>query len=936
MVLVNRIIDIKKIIIVFLLMLFGSFAYAQSMKNVYIELPDSISADSENELISGASVRIVNNSDTVFVGSLVVRTPQEISLISNNNITILLKPHQSIYLPVKMLGSSLARSGSYMICFLLYDAFHQVCFRKFAPVAIPRRKLLLVFCNQRSFLFTRVGDSIRIPITLQNDGNIDLSTTFVTAFPRELTSGYNYSIPIPIRAFSDTSFFLAFKYNSTMRSMGTVNFSVTCLNSDGTSLTVIPLIIQFAKSKRRYRAAAPFNASLATRNYLSFSSNGIGSSGNNISYAINGFSSYLVGDADYRMNINTQFWRNGSSYATMLYNSYVEMDKPHYGFSLGSIDRTGEMNLDGRGAELRIKDSASTKVFSLGMLEKNTNLLGSYKGWNSSGSAGWMRYRNMDSVLSFNSALVYDNNKSAYSKNFLWDGESYYSVQRNLRYHFKFAMGYVYNDTSLVGHYSTMVGAGFSSIHKNLTLTSENLVSTRYYPGTQKGAINLLESISWKVTPKDILWASFNNSLYTPSLSVYSWNDSVYHNYNRYGTQTYSLGFTNYANSRMLLSFYAQHANQTLNLGEGPDAMHDWLGSGSITYNLPEHNEYFSLSGQFGQYNFKDSTAWNNQMKASLNYTTKYFSFFGEYQRGIFLLSERTYSSSEKNYEKYNFYSILHFPLFKNMLTSSWSAGYYFGHSITSTLLFSGNLSLSLNRFSYNVTGSYYKYSNGMHAQNIQMGLTWGLPGFVSPTKKWKSRNLHLFLFKDCNSNGRFDFGDSVAIGQIVYIGGTAFLTDRNGEIFYKGLPGGNSISIEIPSSVAGWYAPIQYVVMNIDHNLNIPLTQAGSVYGSISILQDKLLGYYIGTHMNGIIISATSPSGQKTYTQTDSNGNFFFFLPAGSYLFSVDKMQMPSELECKDNDQTVFVSIGRGSANKIHFTLRSKIKKLNIKHFGS
>src|SRR5690606_27460549 len=142
------------------------------------------------------------------------------------------------------------------------------------------------------------------------------------------------------------------------------------------------------------------------------------------------------------------------------------------------------------------------------------------------------------------------------------------------------------------------------------------------------------------------------------------------------------------------------------------------------------------------------------------------------------------------------------------------------------------------------------------------------------PVRKYYT--LKLMLYKDGNTNGRWDPGEEPVIGQTLAINGTMFVSDERGFVIFKNIDKGDyKTDFGYSSKIRGWIpngGTIQHFTVNGNESIRVPYKISRVLQGKLSLNADE--NSNLSFNLANIKVSATSLLDTITYsTITDQNG---------------------------------------------------------------
>ncbi|MHB1923034.1 MAG: MSCRAMM family protein, partial [Chitinophagaceae bacterium] len=612
-------------------------------------------------------------------------------------------------------------------------------------------------------------------------------------------------------------------------------------------------------------------------------------------------------------------------------NTYISYESHNLGITAGDISRNFDLNIFGRGVALYALDTANKNYYETGYMDNAGSLLEKYNPAFPLGHTMWGTIRHQATHWQLQTVLLYQKDPFSKTGNILLTNQLDWTTVKHFIFSAQLNAG---NTNEYLNPRMNKSGwSGSFSMNKDfgkLSISSSNTYSSPYYPGIKKGARILSERITYS-KKKSTLWGSFNYYSYQPKFLNLPFNFA-----SNYGSSKAALGWSPHlgAYAISISPYYSSEKSSQPIMDSVVEAkIKAWRLMAQLNYNSPKGNKSIGLNAETG---IAQNSLQNNeefQFKINSNFNSRFFNLTSNFQVGSFYPGEalNVYLQHLKHYK-----SIYITPMFqKNFLHNNLliQAGLSYSYNTISryNLSFTGVIQYqfpSQSLLSVNLVTNKNVYSP-VPFNNLQVSYTNKIPEGRIGTKY---NTLEVILYKDLNKNNVFDAGDSLAANQPININNDAFITDSRGMAEYQNLPNGSYNIYILPEF--GWYAANQVVSLNKKkQTVWVALHKTGAVEGSIAYSFNQF-SYQIDKPKLGIIINAMDNQGNITTTRTDNNGNFIFFLPAGTYTILVDPQNLPSEIECVNNNQKVNVT--SDSYLKVSFLLRVKNRKLEIKKFNS
>jgi hypothetical protein len=906
---------------------------------LYAQLNNSLSsikfADKEisvnNEELANLTVKVKNDSKMVLNAVANVNTDNEIDLISKKNFAISINPGDSLYMPIKIFISKKAQSGMlHLVRFVLKDSLQNIIGSDSCELKISIKKNVIFYAQVSSVLLENNTDSIRIPVRVVNMGNTTQKISLIAGYPSSVDLGdFQKASVLVVKPLKDTTIVFTKAVNRSMFTNQGFDVNITGLYSNGELFNMAYIKIQNARNSRTYRDQN-YNDSYEN-NSLSLSSMGVFSP--NESYLMQGRGTLGLPEGKISYNLDATMYKNVGYSPAIIRNTYISYEALNMGLKAGNINKNMDINLNGKGGEFFLNDTAARNQYIGGYINSSSNLLGeSYKSVFSPGKAAWGSFIHTARKWQLNSGAIYELNPFLGVRNMLLSN-LFRLKQKDFRYLFTLNSGRVSGINSERVKFGFAAGVDIVGSIKDFSLNSTNYFSTGYYPGLRQGALSFSERVTYN-RPKGNLWASMEYYDYKPQniSSTILFNPT-------YNSLRLEAGISKKIFGKITLSFapyFTSDKNNSFQFLDvnAPDASLNSFNIGT-TLNVPiSSSQYFSLNTESGYYSSSVDASKRFHFRSNSNYRYKYFNLSTAIQKGSFYINEAINDYQKKvsgNYIINITPSVQHVFLHNKLKTN-------LGISYSNTKFTGKGLQLT-GRTEYeiipktiifaSVNHNRYTFINDQYNSSVfEIGITKKLR---NGKIEGKSKFLEIFVFKDINQNGIYDHGDSTANNHLIYIDDIIFLTKPDGTVRYKNLPTGD-YRISLPKT-RGWYAPDQMINFNQKERIEIPLQKTGTLKGRVSYSFNEY-SYEINERREGLMINAIGENGQKYVTKTNIDGSYIFFMPVGKYVVSIDRENLPAEVENKlEYQQTEIVP---GEIKSLDLVLNVKQRKIETKRFVS
>jgi hypothetical protein len=892
---------------------------------------DAISAD--NGELMDIRVRIDNWFSQKMNVSIKITADEELELVSKSTEKITIVPQQGFFVSFRVLVPQRTIAQDRLrLLFELKDSSGQLIESRYLYVNINATKNITMFMIEPNLVIRERNEKMLIPIRIHNRGNTTEELTIVTNFPFLEEAGALFTKTFTIHPFADTIINVERVVSKQMLQLNQFNVSISAVYENGDIAGLGSVVVQSLRSSKSYTENmpndyyydAPYNHSIEVGvQYLLTPYE---------SYTAKGGSDLFFNNTKITYNFDAQFWKKTYS-DPYLRNTYLQFEHNNIGLIVGSVTRNYDINLTGRGAAAYVRDTAHGSYYEVGAMDESYNLVGksNYSGIENNKSA-WANFAIKKTSWSFASVLIQQTNNLE---------DSRYSVSSNefkwIRKKFKASaiadISYTKTNTS---NNSIFAGAGGFSMNGEwgkVAISSENFISSPYYPGLKRGTRNFSERIS--LTNKKLsLWGSYSNYNYEPKYLDLSGLSST-----TFTTNKAELGLSGKFSEDFAFSVSPVYYHETNSYATGASSLNAEIKSLGSAFQLNYFNnarrQYLYINSEAGIYQAPLTGHTDNTPHFKTSATVKYdfFSLNVYAQWGAFyagdILSEHYQSGGATRI--INITPLVEAGFFKKRLMVLAGVTYTENNFSGDGWQVTGRADYGFAR-NYKMYVSFMKYRydiNDYEFTDARIGLIRDLPVTKITTNQ---KTMTVFIYKDINNNNEYDKGDSVASGFQAEVNKNIFVSGDNGKIFYKGLPDG-IYSVSAPS-MEGWYAPEQEIRFSGKSTIAIALHRTSVLVGEIVYEEQTAIVYDVEKKKNNISVYATSVDGRYFYTQTGDNGRFFLYLPPGEYDIEIKDEDRPEQIECSNCKQ--FVRVQSGVVNKVQFIFSVKERVVKLQKFIS
>lgn len=200
--------------------------------------------------------------------------------------------------------------------------------------------------------------------------------------------------------------------------------------------------------------------------------------------------------------------------------------------------------------------------------------------------------------------------------------------------------------------------------------------------------------------------------------------------------------------------------------------------------------------------------------------------------------------------------------------------------------------------------------------------------------KRGASYNFGLLLFKDKNNNNQYDKDiDEVIPQAVLAVNENMVQSNAAGEVLFKNMDASPlRLYFGSVASLQGWIPKDglkQIVVPAKDaKKIFIPFKESRTVTGSIQFYFDNKSDQRM--ELGNIRLTATDEGGNNVSTLTDDNGRFFFNLPAGQYIITLNTAAFDEQFKPTEISKTA--DLKNNTSLNLIFDVRQKKRQINIR----
>ena len=925
-------------IILFLLIPFCNWVSAQANADAAISMEIRNEQNSANPNIIDVLLVLKNNESNHFKGRVEVNTPTGFRTISDSNPEIELNAGQQLFIPLKILKNATIVSGKADLIFTITDEKkHQVVKKSLSYTVTENNNMRITAENPVVYMGT-YKDSLEIRARVSNLGNKKQNVTIVFKIPEATQKNLFIEEKGTINVQKDSVFIFRFvpSGNLLRSSQFTVNIA-GFREPDKEIFGNASVLVQNVSSTQRYQDAEFDLFSNYSKNTITASYRRIGN--NTDMYQ-------LIGSGGFNLPSGYMFIR-GNIYTLnnqsdpVVSNTYLTYRREKSEFTLGNISKLMEVSLFGRGAEYAYTSSDKDKKIEVGfvdqsfsLIERNSFLKYGY-GFYARGITGAQ-----NASKNFSATYIFKNDPYEKANHHVLGTDIQYAFNNFWKMNSKVYSGLSFYENTHLTQPSLALEAQYSGNINKINLNGNYFYSSDYYPGNRRGIVQIQQNFSTSIFKNHSLYANVMISNFSPKFYSYNYDIRSYTTRGDIGinfAKRKNFGFSAGAQ-------YQEESSNTYNnfLDTSGNQEIQKLKASRITQNITwvsnnkKHSSLLALETGSVQYPSSDNA--QLQMKATGNYSYKWFNVNGIYQYGSYYLSEFASSrifSKDIIYKKFSVSAFINKNLLSEKLTVT------SGLSYTDDILYgkspSGfvNLKYAKDRYGVFLNSSWYNYSSGNFSNNlftVEAGVTLNLqPNRLDASKKGE---ISAFVYYDNNHNNIYDEGDQSAENYIIMINNISFRTNNEGKIIYKAIPYGKYMLKQVIQQ--GWYyQDSEFEVKKHSYFLQVPLHQNGTVLGKINYEFDPKKALEFESKTAGIIFNIYDGDQLLQRVVTDDSGEFGSFLRSGNYTVQLMESSLPANTYCEKISQNITVQAGK-LMNLEPFTIKVSEKRVHVKKFGN
>lgn len=375
-----------------ILICFSIFSVQAQTNMVRISLAENKDKSIDRAMID-ATVALKNTTNTTIEGHLeILSTTESLYVLQNKSKTIILNPNETLFIAVKAMISATASPENLAQLeahFTLSNSKEKIS--ALLPIVIKEIRLVKMIVQQTNLLYEQVGDSLRIPIRLLNEGNSTQTITILANYPEFVAKNRIENNTITIKAHTDSLLILKKEITREILKQEEFAIAIRSLYQNGDIIGFATIRANPIKQSRRYipefvtdysNPFSPINQ-ITTSQQTSNSHQNVMAFYGNVQAEINKGTVYT--------NLDFNWWEQSNQ--TFMRNTWIGYKEKTVGLQVGNISKFNDLNLIGRGIETFFKTSTNNKI-EAGFLEKSYSVIDFSTP--SSGQSAWVSFTNKD------------------------------------------------------------------------------------------------------------------------------------------------------------------------------------------------------------------------------------------------------------------------------------------------------------------------------------------------------------------------------------------------------------------------------------------------------------------------------------------------------------------------------------------------------------
>lgn len=897
-----------------------------------------IKSISEKGQLLSHVLKVVNQSDISFDGVIAVNAAAGMRPLSQGEQAVHIAPGDSGFVSFKLLLTKDLTAGEKKVRYdVLNEAKKSVAHCE-ASLQIAQRERLTLLTDQAPILITDPDDSVRVSVTVSNNGNMTEQITLVFNVPNLRNVSPFTEMTTSLAPGEQQEFIHSFIASSNLLTEERFQVRITAMKGSEKKIVDTKMVTIHSISPRR-----SYNTLL--RDQMAGYGEGTSDNAIQLSYrTYNNTSStiqlqgggYLDLPAGY-LHLKGNIYQYNTRPLPYVTNTSLTYRLFGNEFTMGNVSEQAELSLYGRGVKASFSDSLGSRRFSIGAIDQNYNLLAT-EPWFNDYYSFFVKGELGADTGNTGTAVGYVFQRNPYER------ALFHMASVAWRYRFSDQWELEMNSHGSMAQYQETADhklTGAAELRYRGTLFSDLMLnglayySDPYFSGNRKGALSLSQGVSKRLSDDIYLSGSFSYNKSEPKSYTYNYN---YRSENSYGNFSVSLpGLPGFTSS--LLYNYQRESSPTYSR---------YIGESGIDQNLTmaahrlgwqwrwqhpagNHSLFGSLEG--GSFRNPVGESRERQGKASLSYAYRWLTTGVTWQQGAYYLYEQVMAQQlHREFTRFTASASVNHRFSNSFHLSS---GFNFTRDVYQGSVPSVNINvryITRHHLSFSLSGNWYKYPlmQNRDILNLEAGVRYQFS--EGEPLRGKKSSLIAKVYYDHNGNSRYDKGDVPAEGYLLDIDRKTFKTGTNGEVRYTSVPFG-SYAVK-PMQAGQWSFDQQtFKVNRFSTQVEIPLRQSGTLKGKIRYSEGEnsvdVVQRYEGLRF---YITGTDDGVRQTVV-TGSDGSFLTFLPVGKYAVSLDLKTLVEHTHCAKPQRMIQIEAGKVIELE-PFDIQIQSRKVNVKKF--
>lgn len=477
----------------------------------------------------------------------------------------------------------------------------------------------------------------------------------------------------------------------------------------------------------------------------------------------------------------------------------------------------------------------------------------------------------------------------------------------------------------------TSLGYSFLWNNERFNITSNVMFNSNSYPGVFKGQRSQTHDVRG-IHKNWFLGGFYEYNLRKQNVYV---DTQYFSNVFNLKTQSYGARIgTSFKKTNLILSAGRQRQQQT-DTGSTPAYLYNFLNlNASLAFG---DKSYMSINSYYGVgmlEGYEDTSA-VNVMSTQGSLQVKFAGLTARYDIGPYFYHEYIkYLENPDTFRRLVLGPYAEVSMFKNSLTMR--AQYNYNKSRPNgneSSIVLGNLVYRNYKYSFdfNLTGMV-----PLSQEKVEPYVTLSMRMMIHvpflPVRKYYQ--LKLVLFKDENTNGKYDEGEDPIDGQTMSLNQNLFVSDERGYVIFKNV-GKKDFRADFghTSKIKGWIpqgGTIQTFAVTGNKTIYVPYKKSKVLSGQVKLDLDRNSNEEFSV-ANIKVIATGNDSLRTSYsTLTDENGEFYFNLPAGVYTVTLSELAFDDQFKPTEFAQQA--DLINNDNKTVYFIVKQKRRSINIR----